>query len=241
MSEAAGDAAIEPLVAAPADGEGRRARAAVDGFLYLPALVPPARIEPLRALVDDALARRGWLVDGASDPALALGGWDDPRWVELLAEVLPSAPFRALAAAPELVAAVRDVVGGEPAPHVGDVCRVVSPGARALATPAHQDAAYLADAAGVWTAWLPLTPCPLALGPLALLPGSHAAGLRPHASVARGAAAVGCAVDDAAAWLAGELAVGDVLLFSSFTVHRALPNTTASTLRVSVDYRYRRA
>jgi len=123
--------------------------------------------------------------------------------------------------------------------HVGDVCRLVSPGALDLTTPPHQDAAYLKDADLVWTAWMALGACPVALGPLALLPGSHAGGLRPHAPVVAGGGVVGTDVPDDAPWHAGDLAPGDVLLFSALTVHRALPNVTADQLRVSVDYRYR--
>lgn len=226
------------MVAAPADAAGRRARAAADGFLYLPGLVPTARIAPLARLVDDALARRGWSVDGHSDPALRLGGWDDPRWVDFLAEVLAAPAFRALAIAPELLAAVEAVVGAAPELHVGDVCRLVSPGAHDLATPPHQDAAYVANADRVWTAWLPLGPCPRALGPLAFVPGSHLAGVRSHAVVA-GGVAVGLDLPADAPWQSADLDLGDVLLFSSHTIHRALPNLTPTRLRISVDYRYR--
>lgn len=231
--------ATQPLVAAPADDDGRRARAQADGFLYVPALVSADRIAPVRAVVDAALARRGWLVDGASDPAHRLGRWDDQRWTAFLAEVLASAPYQALAAAPEILDVIRVLVGDEPQLHVGDVCRLVSPGAVDLTTPPHQDAAYLKDAAGVWTAWLALGPCPRELGPLALLPGSHTGGLRPHAPVITGDGVVGTDIPDDAVWHAGDLAAGDVLFFSSLTVHRALPNITADQLRVSVDYRYR--
>ena len=90
---------IGPLPIAPGDDEGRRARAHEDGFLYVPGLLAPAQLAPLRALVDEALARRGWLVDGRSDPALRLGRWDDTRWTAFLADVLASAPYQALAAA----------------------------------------------------------------------------------------------------------------------------------------------
>lgn len=233
------DAPVHPLRPAPAEPDARAAQARADGYLYLPGLLPPERLAPLRALVAAALARRGWVVGGRSDPALRLGRWDDARWTEFLGEVLASAPYRALAAAPELLAALRAVVGDAPELHVGDVCRLVSPGALDLTTPPHQDAAYLRDAAGVWTAWFALDACPLALGPLALWPGSHAGGLRPHAPVVAGGGVVGTDVPADAAWHAGALALGDVLLFSALTVHRALPNATADRLRVSVDYRYR--
>jgi ectoine hydroxylase-related dioxygenase (phytanoyl-CoA dioxygenase family) len=232
---------IEPLVAAPPDDDGRRARAHADGFLYVPGLLPPDRIAPVRAVVDAALVRRGWLVDGTSDPSLRLGRWDDQRWTAFLAEVLASEPYQALAAAPEILAVIRVLVGDDPQLHVGDVCRLVSPGAVDLTTPPHQDAAYLKDAARVWTAWLALGACPRALGPLALLPGSHTSGLRPHAPVTTGDGVVGTAVPDDVVWRAGDLAAGDVLFFSALTVHRALPNVTADQLRVSVDYRYRPA
>ena len=232
-----------PFVPAPSphDGDELVRRARSDGFLYLPRLLAAARLDALRAVVDLALTRRGWRVDGRSDPALRLGRWDDQRWIEFLAEVATSAAYRALAAAPEILALVGRLVGGEPRLHVGDVCRLVSPGALDLTTPPHQDAAYLADADGVWTAWLPVEPCPSALGPLALLPGSHAGGLLPHASVTRGGPLVGIDVPADAPWCSSDLDVGDVVLFSSLTVHKALPNVTRDQLRVSVDYRYRRA
>lgn len=230
---------LVPLVAAPADAAARRALADRDGYLYIPGLLGESTLAPLRAVVDAALIRRGWLRDGATDPALGLGRWDDARWLGFLGEVLPAAPYRALAAAPELLGVLRDVLGAEPEPHVGDVCRLVSPGAPELTTPPHQDAAYLADAARVWTAWFALGPCPRPLGPIAVWPGSHRLGLRAHAPVVAGGGVVGTAVPDEVAWAAGDLAAGDVVLFSALTVHCALDNVTADRLRVSVDYRYR--
>jgi ectoine hydroxylase-related dioxygenase (phytanoyl-CoA dioxygenase family) len=182
------------------------------------------------------------VVNGKSDPALRLGRWDDVRWLQFLIDVLGAPAYRELAAAPELLALLRPILGGEPELHQGDVCRLVSPGAVDLTTPPHQDAAYIKDPAGVWAVWLPLGDCPRALGPLALLPGTHRDGLRPHAKVDRGGdTVVGTAVPASAPWRTADLAAGDVILFSSLTVHCALPNVTADRLRVSVDYRYRRA
>ncbi|HUQ08233.1 MAG TPA: phytanoyl-CoA dioxygenase family protein [Kofleriaceae bacterium] len=231
-----------PLVPAPIDDDARRTRAAEDGFLYVPGLLAPARLVPLRDLVEDVLARRGWLVAGRSDPALRLGRYDDDRWTSFLADVLVTDEFRALGAAPEIVGVIRALVGDEPQLGVGDVCRLVSPGATDLATQPHQDAAYVKDPEGAWTAWLALGACPLALGPLALLPGSHTGGVRAHATITTGAGGtvVGTDIPDDAPWRASDLAAGDVIFFSAFTVHRALPNVTADQLRVSVDYRYRR-
>jgi ectoine hydroxylase-related dioxygenase (phytanoyl-CoA dioxygenase family) len=201
--------------------------------------LPASTLAPLRALVDRALTRRGWLRDATTDPSLRVGRWDDPRWIEFLGEVLPSEPYRAVAAAPELLDVLRVVLDGEPEPHVGDVCRLVSPGAPELTTPPHQDAAYLQDAAAVWTAWISLGPCPRSLGPIAVWPGSHRLGLRPHAPIVTGGGVLGTDVPDDVHWGAADLEVGDVVLFSALTVHCALDNVTADRLRVSVDYRYR--
>lgn len=228
-----------PFTPAPADPEERRRRAHADGFLYLPRLLPPERLAPLRAVIDRALVARGWLVDGRTDPSLRLGRWDDTRWLGFLQEVLPSHAYRELGAAPEILAALRQIMGSSPRLHVGDVCRLVSPQAPDLTTPPHQDAAYLQDADDVWTAWLPVGACPLELGPLSLLPGSHRQGLRPHANVDRNGPVIGIDLPADLAWHSADLEAGDVLLFSALTVHRALPNVTADRLRVSVDYRYR--
>ncbi len=57
----------------PATRETLRARAREDGFAYLPRVLDPGVLAPLRARVDHELAERGWLVDGRSDPALRLG------------------------------------------------------------------------------------------------------------------------------------------------------------------------
>ena len=228
---------MTPLVAAPTEAAALRERARQDGFVYLPRILPEARLAPLRAVVDAALAARGWVVDGRTDPALRLGAWDDARWIAFLAELLPAEAYRTLAAAPEILEVVRQILQAEPEFHVGDVCRLVSPGALDLTTPPHQDAAYLADAARVWTAWIPLGPCPRVLGPLALLAGSHTGGVRPHTPVAPGSGGIDIPGD--ADWRSGDLGTGDVIVFSAMTVHRALPNLTADQLRVSVDYRYR--
>ena len=235
----------QPLAIAPADRSARREQALRDGYLYVPRFFSEETLAPLRALVDRALTTRGWIASsdesltGATDPALGFGRWDDTRWFSFLGDVLQSESYRALAESPELVSILGDVLGAEPELHVGDVCRLVSPGDPALTTPPHQDAAYLKDAERVWTAWLALVPCPRDLGPLAIWAGSNHGGLRPHAPVEAGGGVVGTTVPEEAIWSTGDLALGDVVLFSALTVHRALDNVTPDRLRVSVDYRYR--
>ena len=228
-----------PLADAPRDPAALRRLAQQDGYVYLAQLLPPERVDPLRMVVEAALEARRWVVDGRTDPALRLGRWDDERWVAFFAEVAATEAYRRLAAAPELLGVARQILQAEPRLHSGDVCRLVSPGALDLTTPPHQDVAYVPDAERVWTVWFPLVCCPLALGPLAVLPGSHLGGMRAHEAVSPGAG--GIAIPDGASWHSKDFEVGDAMFFSALTVHRAMPNLTPDRLRVSVDYRYRPA
>jgi hypothetical protein len=219
----------------PASRDTLRERAREDGCAYLPRAISAAALAPLRELVDRTLVERGWLVDGRSDPELRLGRWDDARWHSFLATIIASPEYQALARHPDLLALLRVVLDAEPKPCAGDVCRLVSPRAIDLTTPPHQDGAYLTST--LWTAWLPLHDCPLSLGPLAVVPGSHRQGLLSHAPHGPDGV-VGTVIPDDADWRTADLAAGDVVLFSALTVHRALPNLTAEQLRVSVDFRY---
>ena len=152
------------------------------------------------------------------------------EWVPLQAAVLVLPEVEALRRHPFVLGAVEQVLGTDAEPGHGDVCRVVGPGPRELATPPHQDAAYTGEA--LWTAWIPLGDCPTSLGGLAVSPGSHRRGLLEH-----GEGTTGAAVPADAVWASADYRCGDVLLFSALTLHRALPNES-DRVRLSVDFRY---
>jgi len=155
---------------------------------------------------------------------------DAPGWVSLQAEVLVLPEVDALRRHPFVLGVLERVFGRPAEAGRGDVCRIAPPSAPELTTPPHQDAAY--TAADLWTAWIPLGDCPISLGGLAVLPGSHREGLREH-----GEGATGAATPPGAPWASTDYSCGDVLLFSALTLHRALPNES-DRLRLSVDFRY---
>jgi hypothetical protein len=112
------------------------------------------------------------------------------------------------------------------------------PNNNAFKTPPHQDYIHIQGAEATYTAWFPLGDCPADLGGLAVLAGSHRAGVLP-VSPAPGAGGVGVETEDLAlSWVTGDFLLGDVLLFHSHTVHRALDNRSPDRLRLSVDFRY---
>ena len=184
------------------------------GYVWLQSAIEPRTIDALAALVDDA-----WTT--APGDLLALHRI-----------VLPSPELERLRRHPAILNALRAILGpSEPAQ--GDVVRYVLPGDEP--TPAHQDASYVGVAPPLYSTWIPLGDCPLALGPIALWPGSHKLGLMPH-----GAAGLDTGAGGQARWAAADLLRGDVLLLDSLTAHKALPNRSQRPRR-SVDLRYRPA
>ena len=233
------DFAIEPLDDATGDdGAALRDRARRDGYLFLPGLLAPDAVLALRERVLEACERRGWLAPGSARrdaivaPGLRLGAYDD-EWTGLQQEVLADPLYKSLGEQPALLTAL-DTLYGEPArTGIGGVCRLFSPAASDLTTQPHQDHHYIKGSLAKWTAWAPLGDCPRALGGLAVLRGSAAAGPRPHRDGDAGADVI-----EHGAWATADFRMGDAVLFNCLTLHRALPNRTADRLRLSADWRY---
>ncbi len=76
------------------------------------------------------------------------------------------------------------------------------------------------------------------MGPVAVAPGSHRDGVREFRIASDGG---GIQVTDplVGQWVVSDYEIGDVLIFHSLVVHRALPNLT-DRLRQSIDVRYQR-
>lgn len=221
------------------------ARAEADGYLFFRDLVARDAVRALRDLTLAVADDLGWLDRSAPRSAgvavagIALGAYDDPRWVELLTRVMSQPAFFSLRDDAALARVLRVLFAGPPKPAVGDLVRVVSGDDERHTTLAHQDRAYVLGEGALWTAWLPLGECPKSLGPLAILPGSHRQGLLPHAGDADWRKGVSVPAD--AEWAASDLLAGDVLFFSGLTVHRALPHRGGRRLRLSADFRFVRA
>ncbi len=93
-----------------------------------------------------------------------------------------------------------------------------------------------------YSCWTPLGACPIALGGLAVWPGSHTRGFLDHSVHHPGAVGgSGVPVDPAEAiWHTTDFEPGDALFFHAFTIHKALPNLSGDRLRLSTDNRYQR-
>jgi phytanoyl-CoA dioxygenase PhyH len=199
------------------------------GYLFVPQCVDREVAMNLREKVLEICARRGWM-----PPMLRGFGYDAEEYVALQSEAHALREFGVLRDARSTRHVIERLLGPRYQSQQGDVCRVFFPGAPEYATRAHQDQQFLQREEEVWSLWIPLGDCPLAMGPLAVWPGSHKMGLLPHDRED------GCeAACSKAEWVSFDFACGDALLVHKLTAHRALPNASDHA-RVSVDFRFAR-
>ncbi|MFT3766296.1 MAG: phytanoyl-CoA dioxygenase family protein [Minicystis sp.] len=163
---------------------------------------------------------------------------NDPQWQAWYDAVQRLRSFHAFPHQPRLLAALRAMLGAEVLVHPRNIARAVGPGTARFTTPPHQDHWYIGGTPDVWTAWVPVGDCPDEFGGLAVLPGSHKAGLLPRRP-AEGAGGSGVDADLGATWAWEPLAAGDALLFHSLTVHQARDHRS-QRLRLSLDMRFQR-
>ncbi|GAA1657569.1 phytanoyl-CoA dioxygenase family protein [Kribbella alba] len=232
---------LGPLVAVP-DWEVRdrvtlRERLRRDGYLYLRGLLDREEVLAFRRYYFE---RTGGTVDRAGFRKVLFG------------EIVPGPEYAAFCTQPALREWFAWFLGGETFLHKRKIIRQTAPGENGIgtATQAHYDLVYLREGTDrVLSAWIPLGDCPVELGGLVYLEGSHHRVLREEAEgrLKRPAASItadlpGLADEYDARWLAADYAAGDVVIHTAHTVHAALDNVDPTgTLRLSTDIRYQRA
>lgn len=219
------------------DPEQLREVANRDGFLWLRGLLPAKTVLALRAAVEEFAQRTGWMEGGEAKAGKRIGCYQDPEWVNLQIHVQNRAEMWAVGDHTAVHEALRTLEGRSSYLNLStaNTCRVFSPHAD-MATQPHQDAHYFRLIADFWTVWIPLGDCPVELGPLALLAGSHRGGMLDHTG--HGIVDGGVVMPADTVWSAGDLRCGDAILFRPLTVHRSLPNRSGTRLRMSADFRY---
>jgi len=156
--------------------------------------------------------------------------------------LLKSPRFHDFPCQPALMEMARCLLGDEVFVHPRRIGRLTFPNNAGATTPPHQDYYYIRGTINTYSCWVPLGACPVSLGGLAVWPGTHARGYIDHTEHHPGAIG-GCAVPIApgeAVWHTTDYQAGDALFFTTFTIHKALPNLSGTLLRVSTDNRYQR-
>ncbi|MDP6517183.1 MAG: phytanoyl-CoA dioxygenase family protein [Alphaproteobacteria bacterium] len=226
------------------DGPALSRRIKRDGYLFVRQLLPRETIADLRRQCLDVIAACGWLrPDTPIESAIAEPGAacvdPDENFVAMLKRLYRLEDLHALKHHAALIGLFERMFGEAVLVHALAIPRAVFPQRPEFTTPAHQDYIHIQGTPETYTVWTPLADCPQALGGLQVAQGSHEDGVRDH-RVANGAGAMEVQAPLDGRWVSGDVAAGDILVFHSLTVHKALPNRTES-LRQSIDMRYQRA
>jgi ectoine hydroxylase-related dioxygenase (phytanoyl-CoA dioxygenase family) len=227
------------------DADALRDRFADDGYLYFREVLDADRITALRRRILKVLADRGWVKDVpllmkgvAAIPPVREG---DEEYLECYDEVQKLEEFHTLAHDPQLLAIMQHVVGPTAFPHPLKIARLAFPANYEVSTPPHQDYPNNQGTPNLTAAWVPVGACPVELGGLAVLRGSHKYGVLPL-DISLGAgnrqARVPPDMLEKLRWVTTDYALGDVLLFGAMTVHASLHNASEFFMRISVDFRY---
>lgn len=214
-----------------------RRRMEEEGYLFISELLPASDVSALYKVIMQICREEGWV----DEQYLAIG---EPRlegredWWPVYDRVQCLEEFHALAHHPHIIQVIEPLVQEEVLVHPRNIARITFPGTAHYTTPPHQDYPLIQGTPDTYTVWIPLNDCPVELGGLAILSGSHKMGLLPvHHASGPGGLSVDIARTEGV-WHAQDMRAGDALIFHSYTVHRALVNVSQRRLRVSVDYRY---
>lgn len=213
-----------------------------DGYLLVRGVVPADEVRRLLAQVTEILAAAGWLRPG-TDPLKRMArdgaayGDPDPEFKRVYQQVFNLEAFHALPHHPALRRVMSMLTGDRLLVHPKPIGRLIFPDCERLTVHAHQDYRFMGGDPECFTTWIPLHDCPVNVGPLQIMEGSHRFGFQNHhdenlhvPEIPR-EAAIG---ND---WVGGQVNAGDVLLFHSLTVHAAAPNRSQQ-LRISLDCRF---
>ncbi|QGN33123.1 phytanoyl-CoA dioxygenase family protein [Microlunatus sp. Gsoil 973] len=228
-------------------------RAGTDGYLFFRGLLDRDKVLNVRRQIMQVVADHGWLragtdvMDGIADVeafdtvdpvAAAFCGTGVP--LDAYQDVYRIQDFHGIGHDPALLGLYDGLLGGHVLRQPLSIARVMVPGTDSAPTPAHQDFIHIQGTKNVWTAWFPLGDCPVELGGLTVLVGSHADGLLTY-HAAKGAGELEAYICNSGYnWGVADFRAGDVLTFTSLTVHRSQPNIRGEQVRLSLDMRYQR-
>ena len=139
---------------------------------------------------------------------------------------------------PRLLSLYRILFKQEVLVHARHIARMITAHKNVFPTPPHQDFPLIQGTSNTWTCWFPVGDCSREMGGLTVLKGSNHYGFLPI-QPARGAGGIAiplCSYDTD--WVEGDFEAGDILTFSSYTIHRALRSKLKEQIRLSLDVRY---
>ena len=231
--------------------EKLRARAEQDGFLFFKNFLPKEPLLELRRQILQIIDRQGWikkgteLMDGVADlEATARADGEEKLFKgagvtrEVYRDIQCLELFHAIPHHPKLMALYSSLFQEAAFPHPRHIACVLVPSPSAAPTPPHQDYIYIQGTHNFWTLWFPLGDCPMDLGGLSVLRGSHREKvLDVHTAPGAGGFESNLC-KDGYEWVKDNYECGDIITFPSHLIHKGLPNEYGDRIRLSCDCRY---
>lgn len=225
-----------------------------DGYLYLTGHLDPQLVTDFREYYFRSLDGSG-LTAAGTEPRVGVdsGGEIDRGLIRerLFGDIVPGERYEELTAHPRIRDWFAWFFGDDVHLHKRKLIRHIRPGERGIgtATQAHYDLVYLREGSDrVLSMWIPLGDCPVPMGGLTYLEGSHHWALaderagRLVSPRSLTADLPGLADQHDARWLVADYRAGDVVVHSAYVVHAGTDNVDADRrIRLSTDIRYQRA
>lgn len=225
-----------------------RTRLKEKGYLFFRELLDKEALLNIRRDMLSLAAKHGLIKEGTSlISGIFAGGETELKKTfetsRLYREILDLESFNAFGRNPILSLLYSGLLQAETLEHRRRIGRITFPGSFAQTTPSHQDLFYIKGTQETYTNWIPTSDCPSELGGLAVLEGSNHLSVLQHVRMS-GTGGNGIPNDvleqSGLRWVTTDFRLGDLLLFHSMTVHKALHNVTEDRLRVSLEYRIQR-
>ena len=213
-----------------------------DGYLFFRGILDTNKVKNLRNDFISILSKYN-LTTSTSETTWT-GKIPDPETSSNLAiEASELKSMRELANSEEIIGIIRRIYG-DPI-HVFEemIPRAQIPQDSAFRTVPHQDIYFFEKSTDFVSAWIPLINIDSSMGGLTLASNTH------HIDLDKGLVAYGTKEGSRVTpgipeeklgdvtWLNSNFRIGDLLLFTCKTIHKALPNTS-NKLRISIDTRY---
>lgn len=229
-------------------------RLRTDGYLYLTHHLDPEIVTSFREYYFSKLTTTGLVAKGKRPgEGIDSGGEVDRAAMRelLFDDIVPGPRYAALTGHPLIKNWFRWFLEDEVHLHKRKIIRHIRPGEAGIgtATQAHYDLVYIREGSDrVLTMWIPLGDCPIEMGGLTYLEGSHhwAMADERERGIKRPAAWMtadlpNLAEQHDARWLFADYRAGDVMVHSAHMVHAGTDNEDRENrIRLSTDIRYQR-
>jgi len=218
---------------------------ALRGYLLIRGALPHEAVTRVLGDVTRVMSAAGWLLpdhdarERMANTSAACGD-PDPTFKQIYQELFNLESFHALPHQSALQKVMKMLVSDRLLVHPKPIGRLIFPNCERLVVHPHQDYEFMGGDPECFTAWIPLHDCPVNVGPLRILEGSHRFGVQTHQRENLHVPEIPVEAAMGDEWVGGQINAGDVLIFHSLTVHAASPNLSTQ-LRVSLDCRFQDA